>query len=202
MRFQRFLIFFLAVLMTVSCSTARRNNAAGKAYGGGFETIAASQEESNAQRPEAEKILAIGHTPTPKYFKAAPKADARAILSSPIKHLSKVALFKNHLQPPDSTVRDSTAKIPVEKHARLGFIFSLAGLVTAFIPVAGILAIPLMIAGLILGIIGKKNIRENPGKYRGKGMAITAIVIPIVLLLLIVLILLVYIAILLALLGV
>jgi uncharacterized membrane protein len=41
-----------------------------------------------------------------------------------------------------------------------------------------------MIAGFVLGIIGLSNIKKNPGKYRGRGKAIAAIVIPVVLLIL------------------
>ncbi len=56
-----------------------------------------------------------------------------------------------------------------------GFVLGLVGLIFAFIPIIGVIAWPLVILGLIFGIVG--TLRANRGQASNKGLAITAVVL-------------------------
>ncbi|MEU8637800.1 DUF4190 domain-containing protein [Amycolatopsis sp. NPDC048633] len=56
-----------------------------------------------------------------------------------------------------------------------GFVLGLVGLVFAFIPIIGVIAWPLVILGLIFGVVG--TLRANRGQASNKGLAITAVVL-------------------------
>lgn len=56
-----------------------------------------------------------------------------------------------------------------------GFVLGLVGLIFAFIPIIGVVAWPLVILGLIFGIVG--TLRANRGRASNKGLAITAVVL-------------------------
>jgi hypothetical protein len=69
----------------------------------------------------------------------------------------------------------------MEKNANIGFWMVIGSIVGSLLPYVSFVAGFTMIAGFVLGIIGLSNIKKNPGKYRGRGKAIAAIVIPAVL---------------------
>ena len=56
-----------------------------------------------------------------------------------------------------------------------GFVLGLVGLIFAFIPIIGVVAWPMVILGLIFGIVG--TLRANRGQASNKGLAITAVVL-------------------------
>ncbi|WP_410644260.1 DUF4190 domain-containing protein [Amycolatopsis sp. lyj-346] len=56
-----------------------------------------------------------------------------------------------------------------------GFVLGLVGLIFAFIPIIGVIAWPLVILGLIFGIVG--TLRANRGQASNKGLAIAAVVL-------------------------
>jgi hypothetical protein len=56
-----------------------------------------------------------------------------------------------------------------------GFVLGLVGLIFAFIPLIGVVAWPLVILGLIFGIVG--TLRASRGQASNKGLAITAVVL-------------------------
>ncbi|WP_341867693.1 DUF4190 domain-containing protein [Amycolatopsis kentuckyensis] len=56
-----------------------------------------------------------------------------------------------------------------------GFVLGLVGLIFAFIPIIGVIAWPMVILGLIFGIVG--TLRANRGQASNKGLAITAVVL-------------------------
>ena len=65
---------------------------------------------------------------------------------------------------------DPVAKKKVQGAALIGFIFSMAALVSFFAP-SWPLAALLGLIGSILGIVGFIKIKRNPDKYSGKGFA-------------------------------
>ena len=84
----------------------------------------------------------------------------------------------------DTPAAPQPDQLPIEKNANIGFWMVIGSLIGSFLPYVNIVAGFAMIAGFVLGIIGLSNIKKNPGKYRGRGKAIAAIVIPVVLLIL------------------
>jgi hypothetical protein len=58
-----------------------------------------------------------------------------------------------------------------------GFVLGLVGLIFAFIPIIGVIAWPMVILGLIFGIVG--TLRANRGQASNKGLAITAVVLSV-----------------------
>ncbi|MFJ7217519.1 DUF4190 domain-containing protein [Amycolatopsis sp. NPDC098790] len=56
-----------------------------------------------------------------------------------------------------------------------GFVLGLVGLIFAFIPIIGVIAWPLVILGLVFGIVGL--LRANRGQASNKGLAIAAVVL-------------------------
>lgn len=92
-------------------------------------------------------------------------------------------------------------KLPMEPRARLGFWIAIGSYALPLLVQIGILAAGLempigvsialgvialggMITAFILGLVALKFIKQNPGKFRGYGLAVAAIVIPSVLFLL------------------
>lgn len=95
--------------------------------------------------------------PAPATWAAAPPAPAPGIMSPP----SEAGV------PPRTSAKATTAMV-------LGIV---ACCIT-FVPLAGaFLALPLGIAALVLGILGVKECNRDPAMVKGKGMAVTGIVL-------------------------
>lgn len=67
---------------------------------------------------------------------------------------------------------DSSDNRKVEKLGLAGFILSIGGLVP-------VVCLPLAILGVIFGSISLRKIKRNPALYKGKGFAITSIILGI-----------------------
>jgi hypothetical protein len=81
-------------------------------------------------------------------------------------------------------VNEEIAEIkPIEKHAKIAGWLFYGGLVGSFIPYLNILAFLACLIGFILAFVALAKIRESGDKYRGKGLAISIIVIYSILLL-------------------
>ncbi|UOX92997.1 hypothetical protein MUY14_21125 [Amycolatopsis sp. FBCC-B4732] len=60
-----------------------------------------------------------------------------------------------------------------DRRGTAGFVLGLGGLIFAFIPIIGGVAWPMVILGLIFGIVG--TLRANKSQASSKGPAITAV---------------------------
>ena len=201
MKHKYILFYSLIILFGVCCVTQRSQMSNKGAYGGSFGSAEAgknSGDSSITAAPGTSVSISSNHPEAEKKVSPAP-----AFL--PAKEISNSRKMQRLQRRQAVPMRDSTTgppqDLPIEKNAQIGFWLALGGIVVSWIPYLNLLALPMLIAGLILGIIGKRNIDNNPGQYRGRGMAIAAIVIPIVVVILVFLILLFYLLFLLAILG-
>jgi hypothetical protein len=89
--------------------------------------------------------------------------------------------FSSGLSSPDSISKNNETKTrlkelqtpgtrKIEKHGLTGFILSILGL----FPIVGL---PLAILGLVFGLKSLRKIHQNPTLYKGKGFAITSIIL-------------------------
>lgn len=172
------LLISVTLIGGVACKTgfSSRNNS--NAFGGNF-------PEKTSSKPK----VAVQEVPAQVYNNAVETAIEGTSLSTAPKNPTVQQSRKprkSFLQYiPQRKYTDTGAapqpdQLPMEKNASIGFWMVIGSLVGSFIPYVGFLAFFTMIAGFVLGIIGLSNIKKNPGKYRGRGKAIAAIVIPAV----------------------
>jgi hypothetical protein len=176
-----FLCLALSSILAVGCRTYVNT----PSYGGNFPEKTSSKPKVQVQTQEAPQTLDNNNVDENK----AETPSAPIVTETPAVQPNK-KVRKSFLQAiPQRKYTDTPAapqpdQLPIEKNANIGFWMVIGSLIGSFLPYVNILAGFAMIAGFVLGIIGLSNIKKNPGKYRGRGKAIAAIVIPIVILIL------------------
>jgi hypothetical protein len=176
----KFLLFLSFTFLLASCSGLKKQSHSGS-FGGGFPDK--TYPKATTQVAVAEEKTQISET---REFES-PNLKNEATEYSHIAQLKKKSPKPRLLIPqrPYQTYKDSAIKapgngsVPIETNSLLGFIFALSGL----------LFFPMVIPGLIFGIIGLGKYKKNPELYNvtSKGMAKAAIIISAILLFLIIL---------------
>jgi hypothetical protein len=172
-------LWILVILIGgVSCKTNFISQRNSNSYGGNFPEKTSSKPKVAAQEVPSQvdnnavETAIEGSAPA-----AAPENPTVQTSRKPRKSFLQAIPQRKYT---DTGAAPQPDQLPMEKNASIGFWMVIGSLVGAFIPYVGFLAFFTMIAGFILGIVGLSNIKKNPGKYRGRGKAIAAIVIPAV----------------------
>lgn len=180
-----------------ACKTAHMGKSNQLSYGGSFPDKTALSVEKQS----VESQTAITEAETRPISSAAVEMKPIKTRFSAVKSARTIVLLHQLRNHPlvDSTEAPKPAEKPMEPTARVGFWLVIGGLIGSFIPYLGILALPALLAGFILGIIALSKINKSNGELRGRGKAIASIVIPVVLTLLFILLVAVFFAAILAL---
>lgn len=170
-----FLCLALTSMLAVGCRTYVKT----PSYGGNFPEKNTSKPKVQIQ--DAPKSLDNNVDEALIESQTAPTVPENPAVQ-PYKKIRKSFLTalpqRKYTDTPDAPQPD---QLPMEKNANIGFWMVIGSIVGSLLPYVSFVAGFTMIAGFVLGIIGLSNIKKNPGKYRGRGKAIAAIVIPAVL---------------------
>jgi hypothetical protein len=185
----------LTVLLFGCAVRGAKNQNSSQSFGGSFGNGQSIQYPSTQPTNPEQISLEQQATPPVQVILSEPTGPGKAakLLKKNTRKIE--ALSWNRAAPQDSS-KASNKDLPIEKNAKIGFWLAIGGIVTSFIPYVQFLSFFALIAALILGIVGRKKINENPGKFRGYGMATAAIVIPIIFFVLALLVILILIAVL------
>ncbi len=173
------LLISVTLIGGVACKTgfSSRNNS--NSFGGNFPEKTSSKPKVAAQEvPSQVDNNAVETTIEGTSLSTAPKNPTVQTSKKPRKSFLQAIPQRKYT---DTGATPQPDQLPMEKNANIGFWMVIGSLIGSFLPYVNILAGFAMLAGFILGIIGLSNIKKNPGKYRGRGKAVAAIVIPAVL---------------------
>jgi len=197
----KYILLILAQLFLFASCSLNKNSLSrnsGRSFGGKFET-GETQQTTAEKTPfsQVENVNTISDIhPHPETTIANRKQTEKKI-RIPINSQQNGGLTRQNAIP-----NSPADTLPVEKNAQIGFYLALGAIVvgilsnaaatmlagtlanttaSALLGFLGLIPLGMLIAALILGIVGLKIIKANPGKYRGYGKAVAAIVIPSVL---------------------
>lgn len=174
-------IFLFATTIFCSCNLLHHKTGE-KSFGGNWGKTANKIENASANSVAQNSN---GSDSITQYASGAAKH--AEMVNKPLKkkqhYLLKIA---NHIAPQiDSTIKKNQPPVKdkktIERIGLYGFFALLVSLGLIAIPGAVAFSLMFMAAAVVMGIIGLIRIKNNPGKYWGKGFALVVIVVPIIL---------------------